>query len=101
MLAHTAIIRSRNTACTNQWRQRVCSHATSISLPESKAWAKRILPLKNAMLAQHARDIETALEAKLLRIDNGLAASVPTAQPSGIPTGTDQSSRNHMTMRKL
>jgi hypothetical protein len=35
-------------------------------------WAKRIIPLKNTLTSDHAREVETALETKLVQFGNGL-----------------------------
>ncbi len=39
--------------------------ASIASFDAAAAWAKRIIPVKNTLTAEHARDIEAALEVKL------------------------------------
>jgi hypothetical protein len=41
------------------------------SLEAAAEWAKRIIPIKNTLTADHARDIERALEPKLKQFGNG------------------------------
>jgi hypothetical protein len=51
-------------------------------------WAKRIIPIKNTMMADHARDVEAALERKLKETENGFDAVVP---PSEAPISSAKS----------
>jgi hypothetical protein len=44
--------------------------ASIVSFGAAAQWAKRVIPIKNTMAAEHAREVETALEAKLASIGN-------------------------------
>ena len=68
-------------------RDELLVEVTAISsFDEAAEWAKRIIPIKNAMTAEHAREIEAALEAKLAQV--GILAGsfqlseAPTIGPS-------------------
>lgn len=47
--------------------------ASITSFDEAAAWAKRIIPVKNTLTAEHSREVEAALETKLRQMDNVFA----------------------------
>ena len=48
-------------------------------------WAKRIIPIKNTLTAEHAREVEAALEVKLAQVGDGFdeAVQLSDARPDG------------------
>ena len=72
---------------SGQQRDELLVEVTAISsFDEAAEWAKRIIPIKNAMMAEHAHEIEAALEAKLAQVGS-LAGSfqlseAPTIGPT-------------------
>jgi hypothetical protein len=58
-------------------RDALLEEIASISSFEAAAqWAKRIIPVKNTMAAEHAREIETALEARLTEGERSIDQAV-------------------------
>ena len=59
------------------------------SLDEAAAWAKRTLPVKNTLTADHARDVETAFADHLARFGDAMASphgwAAQTAMPKAAP----------------
>jgi hypothetical protein len=56
---------------SGQQRDALLGEIASIASFEAAAqWAKRVIPIKNTMTAEHAREVETTLEAQLASIGN-------------------------------
>jgi hypothetical protein len=61
--------------------------ASISGLDSAAAWAKRILPIKNQLIDEHARELEAALETKAAEFGNAFAMSdIATQTPAGSPT---------------
>ena len=43
-------------------------------------WAKRIIPIKNTLTSEHAREVEAALEIKLAQIGDRFGGAVQTSE---------------------
>ena len=50
------------------------------SFDDAAEWAKRIIPIKNALTSGHARDVEAALEVKLAQLEEPVGGADQTAQ---------------------
>jgi hypothetical protein len=48
--------------------------AENSSFDDAAEWAKRIIPIKNTMTSENAREVEAALEVKLAQIGDSLGA---------------------------
>jgi hypothetical protein len=59
-------------ASAQQKDQLIVELAALSTLDEAAAWAKRILPVKNIMTSEHAREVETALQTRLSSFDDVL-----------------------------
>jgi len=51
-----------------------------VSFDGAAEWAKRIIPIKNTLRAEHAREIEAALEITLAQIGDRFGGEVPTLE---------------------
>ena len=70
------ILRHRAGNAMNCW-----SSSRSISSFDGAAeWAKRIIPIKNTLTAEHAREVEAALEVKLAQIGDGFGGTAQTSE---------------------
>src|SRR4051812_14671883 len=58
-----------------------------VSFDGAAEWAKRIIPIKNALIAEHARDVEAALEIKMAEVggmsEERAAVSKPPSKDPG------------------
>ena len=62
-------------------RDELLAELGSISSFDGAAeWAKRIIPIKNTMTAEHAHDVEAALEVKLAQIGDGFGGTAQTSE---------------------
>jgi hypothetical protein len=58
-------------AASEQHRDELLVEVASISsFDDAAEWAKRIIPIKNTMTSEHAREVEAALEVKLAQVGN-------------------------------
>jgi hypothetical protein len=67
-------------------RDELIGELASIStFDEAAKWAKRILPIKNTLTADHAREVETALQVKLAWFEDAGVTAVAVAKllPNG------------------
>ena len=55
--------------------------ASIASFDAAAEWAKRIIPIKNTLTAEHAREVETALELKLGRVGNMFEEPLQSSEP--------------------
>ncbi len=68
-------------------RDRLLGELKSLaSLDEAATWAKRTLPVKNTLTAEHAREVETAFADQVARFDDAIASA---SLPSGSAVDTE------------
>ena len=70
--------------------------ASITSFDEAAAWAKRIIPVKNTLTAEHSREVEAALETKLRQMDNVFAEP-----PQALEAANEVNKQNRSTAPQL
>ncbi len=70
-----------DTEASTRQRDELLGEVASISsFDAAAAWAKRIIPIKNTLTAEHAREVEAALEAKLGQMEDVFAEPPQTLE---------------------
>jgi hypothetical protein len=59
--------------------------AAITSFDAAAQWAKRVIPIKNTLTSEHAREVEAALEVNLARMDDRLGAVRPSPEHADRP----------------
>ena len=91
------VVRSLDHEASGRQRDELISEIRSIaSFDAAAGWAKRVIPIKNTLTSEHARDVERALEVRLTQLGQDNEASVGTAAPAFevIPDSSPNPHRN-------
>ena len=79
-------------------RDELMGELASISSFDGAAeWAKRIIPIKNTLASEHAREVETALEVKLAQVGGPFGEPLQTSE-TPINAGQDRQSDDTTTL---
>src|SRR5258708_3965850 len=85
-------------AASGQQRDELLLELDSIvSFDAAAQWAKRIIPIKNPLTAEHAREVEGALEVNLTQVGTSFGEATQTSEPP-ITGGQAQPEANATTL---